>query len=60
MEQTANYHLSQWKGEERILVEDLNTGNAKVDAALKACRRGRDPGPNRGSVLPERRRGQAG
>lgn len=36
MEQTANYHLSQWKGEERILVEDLNTGNAKVDAALKA------------------------
>ena len=38
MEQTANYHLSQWKGEERILVEDLNTGNAKVDAALISLR----------------------
>ena len=36
MEQTANYHLSQWNGEELILVEDLKTGNAKVDAALKA------------------------
>ena len=39
MEQTANYHLSQWKGEERILVEDLNTGNAKVDEIGRAsCR----------------------
>ena len=36
MEQTANYHLSQWKGEDRILVEDFNADTAKVDAALKA------------------------
>ena len=36
MEQTANYHLSQWKGEDRILAEDFNADNAKVDAALKA------------------------
>ena len=36
MEQTANCHLSQWKGEDRILVEDFNADNAKVDAALKA------------------------
>ena len=54
MEQTANYHLSQWKGEDRILVEDFNADNAKVDAALKAeaeVRRPR-PGPEPRQCLP--------
>lgn len=36
MEQTTNYQLSQWEGEDRILREDFNADNAKVDAALKA------------------------
>lgn len=36
MEQTENYQLSQWDGEDRILREDFNADNAKVDAALKA------------------------
>lgn len=36
MNQTTNYQLSQWEEEDRILREDFNTDNAKVDAALAA------------------------
>ena len=34
--QTPNYQLSQWSGDDRILMEDFNADNAKIDAALKA------------------------
>ena len=35
MEHTSNYNLSQWAGEDRILREDFNADNAKIDAALE-------------------------
>ena len=31
---TPNYQLSQWERDDRILMEDFNTDNAKIDAAL--------------------------
>ena len=34
MEQTANYGLNQWDAGDRILREDFNADNARVDAAL--------------------------
>ena len=34
MEQTANYGLNQWDAGDRILMEDFNADNAKVDQAL--------------------------
>ena len=34
MEQTPNYALSQWDEQERILREDFNANNAKVEQAL--------------------------
>ena len=37
MEQTNNYGLSQWDAEDRILREDFNADNAKIEAALAAC-----------------------
>lgn len=36
MKQTSNYQLNQWEKTDRILMEDFNEDNAKVDAALKA------------------------
>lgn len=33
---TANYGLSQWEGEDRVLRTDFNEDNAKLDAALAA------------------------
>ena len=36
MNQTANYQLCQWEANDRILMEDFNTDNEKIDAALKA------------------------
>lgn len=36
MEQTENYQLSLWNEEDRILMEDFNNDNAKIDAALQA------------------------
>ena len=36
MEHTSNYNLSQWAGEDRILREDFNADNAKIEAALDA------------------------
>ena len=35
MKQTSNYQLNQWEKTDRILMEDFNGDNAKVDAALK-------------------------
>ena len=34
--QTPNYQLSQWEKSARVLMEDFNADNAKIDAALKA------------------------
>ena len=34
MEHTSNYNLSQWAGEDRILREDFNADNAKIEAAI--------------------------
>lgn len=34
MEQTPNYALSQWDEQDRILREDFNANNAKVEQAL--------------------------
>lgn len=34
MEQTNNYGLSQWDAEDRILREDFNADNAKIEAAI--------------------------
>ena len=36
MEQTMNYQLSQWDAEDRILREDFNANNAKLEQALAA------------------------
>ena len=33
---TPNYQLSQWERDDRVLMEDFNADNAKIDAALKA------------------------
>ncbi len=34
MRQTANYQLSQWDESDRILREDFNSDNEKIDAAI--------------------------
>ena len=34
MNQTPNYQLNLWEGEDRILREDFNADNAKIEAAL--------------------------
>ena len=34
--QTPNYALSQWERDDRVLMEDFNADNAKIDAALAA------------------------
>ena len=33
---TANYNLSQWERADRVRMEDFNSDNAKIDAAIKA------------------------
>ena len=33
---TKNYQLSQWEKSDRVLMEDFNADNAKIDTALKA------------------------
>ena len=38
MNQTANFQLSQWGKSDRILMEDFNSDNAKLEAALTAQR----------------------
>ena len=34
MEQTANFALNQWNKNDRIMMEDFNADNAKIEAAL--------------------------
>ena len=36
MNYTENYQLNQWEQSDRVLMEDFNADNAKLDAALKA------------------------
>ena len=36
LNQTANYGLSQWEATDRILMENFNSDNSKIDAALEA------------------------
>ena len=36
MEQTSIYNLNQWVEDDRILREDFNADNAKIEAALAA------------------------
>lgn len=36
MKQTAVYKLSQWEKPDRIQMEDFNSDNARIEAALKA------------------------
>ena len=36
MTKTTNYQLNQWAKSDRILMDDFNADNAKIDAALKA------------------------
>ena len=40
LRQTANYQLSQWDAEDRILREDFNRDNEKLDAAVAAAQAG--------------------
>lgn len=35
MQQTANYQLNQWDGEDRIMRVDFNSDNTKIDTALQ-------------------------
>ena len=35
-QQTPNYRLSRWAGTDRILMEEFNSDNEKIDTALKA------------------------
>ena len=36
MQHTQNYQLSRWEKDDRIMMEDFNADNAKLDAALSA------------------------
>ena len=36
MTQTTNYQLNQWAKADRVMMDDFNADNAKIDAALKA------------------------
>ena len=36
MQQTTNYQLNQWEKPDRILMDDFNRDNEKIDAALAA------------------------
>ena len=35
MRETSNYKLTQWDKTDRIEMEDFNSDNSKIDAALK-------------------------
>ena len=37
MEQTGNYQLNLWEGEDRILQEDFNADNVKMEATAQAA-----------------------
>ena len=36
MTKTTNYQLNQWAKSDRVMMDDFNADNAKIDAALKA------------------------
>lgn len=36
MNKTPNYQLNQWEKSDRIMMEDFNADNAKIEAALEA------------------------
>ena len=36
MTKTTNYQLNQWAKADRVMMDDFNADNAKIDAALKA------------------------
>ena len=36
MQHTQNYQLSRWEKDDRIMMEDFNADNEKIDAALAA------------------------
>ena len=36
MTKTTNYQLNQWAKSDRIMMDDFNADNQKIDAALKA------------------------
>ena len=36
MTKTTNYQLNQWAKTDRLMMDDFNADNAKIDAALKA------------------------
>ena len=36
MRETSNYKLSQWDKTDRIMMEDFNSDNQKIDEAIKA------------------------
>ena len=40
LRQTANYQLSQWDAEDRILREDFNSDNQKIDETMAALKAG--------------------
>ena len=35
MNRTPNYNLNQWEKSDKVLMDDFNADNAKIDAALK-------------------------
>ena len=39
---TPNYQLSQWERDDRILMEDFNADNAKIDGALSEGKAARE------------------
>ena len=36
MNKTANFQLTQWEKTDRILMEEFNSDNEKIDTALKS------------------------
>ena len=36
MTKTTNYQLNQWAKSDRVMMDDFNADNTKIDAALKA------------------------
>ena len=36
MKRTQHYQLSQWEKSDKVLMEDFNADNAKIDAAIRA------------------------
>ena len=36
MTKTTNYQLNQWAKPDRVMMDDFNADNAKIDAALRS------------------------